>query len=81
MSEGFIGSTADWEDEPYMAAFPRGSDDLRLAEDSYPDKVSPLNTVPSFRFEHTANQNLAFANCLGKFVVSMCCVRHSKLAI
>ena len=60
---------------------PRGPDDLRFAEDGYPDKVSPLNTVPSFRFEHTANQNLAFANCLGKFVVSMCCVRHSKLAI
>jgi hypothetical protein len=45
----------------------RGPDDLRLAEDGYPDKVSPLNTVPSFRFEHTANQNLAFVNCLGKF--------------
>jgi hypothetical protein len=46
---------------------PLGPDDLQLAEDGYPDKVSPLNTVSSFRFEHTANQNLAFLNCLGKF--------------
>jgi hypothetical protein len=46
---------------------PLGPVDLRLAEDGYPDKVSPLNTVSSFRFEHTANQNLAFVNCFGKF--------------